>query len=190
VFRLRTSRRRSVCLALVLICLTAGSTLQSQSKSKETPQPDTPINETSFRLTLPGKWTPIPSNDPTLRTYHSTSEQLSVSIFGSLFGASSVMDHDAKVTTFKRWVAKIRTLESKAAEPAAVELTEPLFGESRGTLAARYTGYDRARKRRVHCMLLANSVAFEIFYYEGLDLSEHAAEDRAKAIFNSVDIPR
>jgi hypothetical protein len=178
-------------MGLALVSFTAGPVVRSQStvKPKEA-QSDTRINETSFRLTLPGIWTSAPSSDPTLRTYRTNTEQLTISIFGSPFGAAGAMDHDAKVARFKRLVGKMRIVDARAAEPAVVTLEEPLFGESGGTLAARYTGYDAAHQRRVHCLLLASSSAFETFYYEAVGLSEQAAVDRAKAIFNSVDIPK
>jgi hypothetical protein len=151
---------------------------------------DTRINETSFRLILPGTWTPAPSNDLARRDYHTDSEQLTVSIFGSLFGAPGAMNHDAKVATFMRLVDKRRDVETKVPGSVAITVTEPLFGESGGVLAARYRGFDAGRQRRLHCMMLASVSAFEIFYYEAVDMTEAAAEDRAKAIFNSVDIPR
>ena len=71
-----------------------------------------------------------------------------------------------------------------------VVVTEPVLGESQGVLAARYAGFDSVRQRRFHCLLLASSAAFEIFYYEAVHIAEPLAENRAKAIFNSVDIPK
>ena len=56
-------------------------------------------------------------------------------------------------------------------------------------MGARYQGFDDSRHRRFHCLILASSSAFEIFYYEAVDLGESLAEERTKAIFNSVDIP-
>src|SRR5258708_4913100 len=49
---------------------------------------DSVINETSFRLTLPGPWIAGDKTDPSRRTYHSAggNEGLTVSIFGSFFG--------------------------------------------------------------------------------------------------------
>ena len=38
--------------------------------------------------------------------------------------------------------------------------------------------------------VLASSSAFEIFDYDVVGKTEQTAEERAKAIFNSVDIPR
>ena len=183
--------RTSAYFALVLIIAAAVGwriSRKSQPKLESTSARDTRINETSFRLTLPGTWTPTPSNDPARRDYHTDSEQLTVSIFGSLFGAPGTMNHDAEVATFTRWVDKRRDVETKVAGSATV--TEPLFGESGGVLAARYTGFDAGRQRRFHCMMLASSSAFEIFYYEAVEMTEQQAENRAKAIFNSVDIPK
>jgi len=57
-------------------------------------------------------------------------------------------------------------------------------------MAARYEGSDSARHRRFHCLILASSSAFEVFYYEGVDMSKTIVQDRARAIFNSADIPK
>lgn len=100
------------------------------------------------------------------------------------------MNHDDRVAMFTRWVNKRRAVETRLPGSDGITTTEPLFGESSGVLAARYAGLDYARRRRFHCLLLASSSAFEIFYYEAVDMTEQAAEERAKAIFNSVDIPK
>jgi hypothetical protein len=158
---------------------------QSQPKSN-----DTIIREVSFRLTLPGAWSSGPTDDPSKRTYHTKNEQLTVTIFGSLFGASGEMKHDNRVGRFHTWVNKRRDLEKKLPGFADVVVSEPSFGESQGTLAARYTGFDEARQRRFHCLVLASSSAFDIFYFEAVDMNESVVEDRGKAIFNSIDIPK
>ncbi len=179
-------------LLLVIVSTVVGSLLFSKTKQKvksEVPE-ITRISETSFRLTLPGTWTSGPSNDPTRRDYHTASEGLTVSIFGSLFGAPDAMNHDDRVAMFTRWVNKRRAVETKVTGGDMITTTEPLFGESGGVLAARYAGLDYAHQRRFHCLLLASSSAFEIFYYEAVDMTEQAAEERAKTIFNSVDIPK
>jgi hypothetical protein len=56
-------------------------------------------------------------------------------------------------------------------------------------MAARYEGFDPSRNRRFHCLILASSSAFEIFYYEALDVAKSVADDQARMIFNSVNIP-
>jgi len=175
-----------------MVATVAGLVLfsKTQPKANSDPAENTRISETSFRLTLPGKWTSEPSNDPTRRDYHTPSEGLTVSIFGSLFGAPGAMTHDERVATFTHWVNQRRDVETKVAEGGTIRITEPRFGESGGVLAARYAGIDEARQRRFHCLLLASSSAFEIFYYEAVEMTEQAAEQRAKAIFNSIDIPR
>ena len=178
---------------LVLIVATVvGWRLFSRSKSKASnASPDeTRISETSFRLTLPGKWTSGPSNDPTRRQYYTGSENLTVSIHGSLFGTPNAMSSDDKMARFAYWVRKRRDAEAEALQDNTIRITEPQFGEFGGVLAARYAGFDEARRRRFHCLLLASSSAFEVFYYEAVDMTEQAAELRAKAIFNSVDIPK
>jgi len=176
------------CVVSVLLCAVLGGPSmfgQSQPRSN-----DTIIREVSFRLTLPGAWSSGPTDDPTKRTYHTKDEQLTVSIFGSLFGASGEMTHDDRAERFHTWVNKRRDVENKMPGFADVVVSEPSFGESQGTLAARYTGFDGARQRRFHCLVLASSSAFEIFYYEAVDMKESLVGDRAKAIFNSIDIPK
>ena len=176
---------------LIVVGLT-GSLLFSQSKprAKNAESQVTRINDASFRLTLPGTWTSTQSTDPARRDYHTDSEWLTVSIMGSLFGAPGAMSHDDKVARFRHWVDRRRAVETKVPGGAKITLTEPLFGELDGVLAARYAGVDSGRQRRFHCMMLASASAFEIFYYEAVDMTEQAAEDRAKTIFNSVNIPK
>lgn len=94
-------------LALTLLAGCTGSR-QSQPQSN-----DTRINETSFRLTVPGLWKSGSAGDPTRRDYHTDNEQLTVSIFGSLFGKPGTMEHTARVTTFRRWVNKRRDIEGR-----------------------------------------------------------------------------
>lgn len=170
-------------LALTLLAGCTGSR-QSQPQSN-----DTRINETSFRLTLPGLWKSGSAGDPTRRDYHTDNEQLTVSIFGSLFGKPGTMEHTARVTTFRRWVNKRRDIEGRLPGLANVTTTEPTFAEIRGTMAARYEGNDPTNNRRFHCLMLANSAALETFYYEAVNMTESRVTDRAKAIFNSVNIP-
>jgi hypothetical protein len=153
---------------------------------------NTVINETSFRVTLPGSWTTGDINDPSHRTYLSATgnEGLTVSSFGSFFGSPGSKSHDERTVIFKRWVEKRRQVESKMPGSADETVTEPFYAEAQGTMAARYEGFDPSRHRRFHCLVLASSSAFEIFYYEAVDLAQSLAEERAKTIFNSVDIPK
>lgn len=174
-------------MVAAIFILAARFPAHSQLASKAV---DTVIHETSFRLTLPGSWTAGDTNDPSRRTYQSANknEGLTVSIFGSLFGAPGAMNHDEKSARFRTWVEKRRQMERKVAD-MNVRVGEPMYGESKGTLAARFEGFDPTRRRRFHCLILASSSAFEIFYYEALDSSESHETEHAKAIFNSVDIP-
>lgn len=173
-----------------LVFATSAS-LISYSQPEPRPQ-NTVINETSFRLTLPGPWTTGDMNDPSRRTYHSATgdEGLTVSIFGSFFGSPGSKSHDERAVIFKRWVEKRRQVETKMPGSADATVTEPFYSEAQGTMAARYEGFDPSRRRRFHCLVLASSSAFEIFYYESVDVGQGLAEEHAKAIFNSVDIPK
>jgi len=158
---------------------------QSQAKTG-----DTRINETSFRLTLPGVWKSGKTDDPNLRTYHTENEQVTVSIFGSFFPTTGNVTHEDKVAIFRRWVNKRRDMETKIEESAGITLGEPLYAEVHGTMAARYEGSDSARHRRFHSLILASSTAFEFFYYEAVEMPEAVVRDRARSIFNSAEIPK
>ena len=151
---------------------------------------DTKVSEDAFRLTLPGSWKSGDRSDPTRRTYLTRNEQLTVSMFGSAFVGSDSLSHDERASRFKVWVNKRRDLETKMPGYANVVVSEPIFGESNATLVSRYTGFDAARHRRFHCLILASISAFEIFYYEAVEMSDAVAEERAKTIFNSVAIAK
>ncbi len=151
---------------------------------------DTRINETSFRATLPGVWKSGKTDDPNLRTYSTENEQVTVSILGSFFPTTGNVTHEDKVVIFRRWVNKRRDYENKIEGSAGIAVGEPLYAELHGTMGARYEGSDSARHRRFHCLILASSSAFEVFYYEAVDLPESVVQGRARAIFNSADRPK
>jgi hypothetical protein len=158
---------------------------QTQAKTS-----DTRVNETSFRLTLPGVWKSGKTDDPNLRTYFTEHEQVTVSIFGSFFPSAGNVTHEDKVAIFREWVKKRRDIETKIEGSSGIVVGEPLYVEMHGTMAARYEGSDSVRHRRFHCLILGNSSAFEFFYYEALDLSEAIVRSRARVMFNSAEIPK
>jgi hypothetical protein len=146
------------------------------------------ITEPGFRLTLPDEWTPIASNDPTRWGYQAanTTDHLTASILGDTSG----VDRDQRGAVFHKLVALRRRVETKMPGFENVSVTEATFGESGDVLAALYTGFDAARNRRFHCLLLGSTLAAYAFYYEAVDMTESEAEGRAKSIFNSIDVPR
>ena len=160
----------------------------NSSSGTEPKATDTTVNESSFRLKLPGVWKSGKTDDPNKRTYYTTEEQLTVSIFGPLFGPGT-MNHQDKAERFKKWVSKRRDIETRLPDFKDVVVNDPSFAEINGTMGARYWGFDKKRNRRFHCLILASNSAFEIFYYEAVNLTAAAVESRAKAIFNSVNIP-
>jgi len=170
---------------LGLALLTVNTFGQSQAVTG-----DTRINETSFRLTLPGVWKSGKTDDPNLRTYTTENEQVTVSIFGSFFPTTGNVTHEDKVAIFRRWVNKRRDYETRIEGSAGIAVGEPVYAELHGTMAARYEGSDSARHRRFHCLVLANSSALEFFYYEAVDMPKGLVQDRARAIFNSAEIPK
>lgn len=172
------------CLLGVAL-LTPNTLGQSQASTG-----DTRINETYFRLTLPGVWKSGKTDDPNLRTYSTENEQVTVSIFGSFFPSDGNVTHEDKVAIFRRWVKKRKDIETKIEGSAGIAVGEPFYTELHGTMAARYEGSDSARHRRFHCLILGNSSAFEFFYYEALDMPKGLVQDRARTIFNSAEIPK
>lgn len=172
---------------LLFIAAALGLRLLGQSQRKSN---DTRISEASFRLTLPGVWNAGKTDDPSFRTYTTASEQVTVSIFGSFFPSTGSVTHDDKVAIFRRWVGKRRDTETKIEGASGISVGEPLYAESHGIMAARYEGFDSGRRRRFHCLILASSSAFEMFYYEALDMPVSVVQDRARLIFDSADIPR
>ena len=115
---------------------------------------------------------------------------MTLSIFGSFFPSTGNVTNEDKVEIFRRWVKKRRDMETTIEDSAGIAVGEPLYAELHGTMAARYEGSDSARHRRFHCLILGNSSAFEFFYYEAVDMPKGLAQDRARAIFNSAEIPK
>jgi hypothetical protein len=153
-------------------------------KSKAT---DTAIDEGAFRLTLPGQWNKTPSSDPTRWVYHSdNAEELTV----SLLGFKSGMSADERSNSFKRLAELRKHAESAMPGLTAVTTTDTTFSESGGTLAARYGGSEPAVHRRFMCLMLGSTSAFTVFYYEAVGLTQAETDARAKAIMNSIVVPR
>jgi hypothetical protein len=152
---------------------------------KSKPQ-DTVIREDVFRVTLPGKWLKAPSgeNQWTYQT-EDQSEQLTVSIMGDNSGLSM----QERSTTLERLIEIRRSSELKIPGRTGISVGEATFGESGGVLAACYAGAQAGTQYRFHCLTLASSHTFTFFYYEASGHLESKSEARAKAIFNSIDVP-
>ncbi len=105
-------------VALVL-ATSASPMLYSEARPK-----NTAINETSFRLALPGQWSAGDTTDPSRRTYHSASkhEGLTVSIFGSFFGSPDSKTREEKNIIFKHWVENRRQIETRMPDFPDVKL--------------------------------------------------------------------
>jgi hypothetical protein len=167
----------TVALAAIL-----GAAMFGKSRPK-----NTAVAENAFRFTLPGSWIPEPSSDPTRWSYHTSNqdEHLTVSLFG--FTPATT---DEKSVLFRKMVEMHRGVQTRMPDgPTGVVLTETMFGESGGILAARYGGID-AVHRRFRCLLLGGSKALTIFYYEALDMTESDTDTRARLIFNSIVVPK
>jgi hypothetical protein len=176
--------RSSSELVLAGLVFVGVAALSAFGKSKAT---DTPINESAFRLTLPGQWSSKPSSDPTRWVYHSDNgEELTVSFLGLKSGMSA----DERSKMFKRLAELRKHAESATPGLTAVTTTETTFGESGGILAARYGGTELAVHRRFMCLMLGSTSAFTVFYYEAVGLTQSETDARAKTILNSVVVPR
>lgn len=176
----RTSPK--LILAGIVFAGVAAFVTYGQEKAK-----DTPIDESSFRLTLPGQWNKKPSSDPTRWVYYRDNrEQLTVSVFGLKSGTGA----DERSKMLKRLVEIRKNAESATPGSTAVTTTDTTFGESGGILAARYSGAEPAANRRFVCLILGSTSAFTVFYYEGVGLGQSETDARAKTIMNSVVVPR
>jgi len=154
---------------------------------KSTPE-DTPVRENAFRLTLPGKWSPEASSDPTRWTYHSENrrEQLTV----SLFAWAKRLSPEEQRQTLERMTEIHRNVQTKMPGMDAITMSDTTFGESGGTIAARYGGVDLPHQRRFWSLLLSSPVAVTVFYYEAVGMSEAETDARARAVMNSIVVPR
>lgn len=87
---------------ILVIIVSAGAFLTSSPLwSAEPKGPDTTIKEVIFRLKLPGVWKSGKTNDSNKRTYYTNTEQLTVSIFGGLFGEPGSMSHEGQGCAFQ-----------------------------------------------------------------------------------------
>jgi hypothetical protein len=156
----------------------------NQNQDAESPRLPNPDFDSLYQT----NGTPIASNDAARWGYQAANktDHLTASILGDMSGVGG----DQRGAVFHKLVDIRRRVETKTPGFENVSVTEPTFGESGGVLAARYSGFDAARNRRFHCLLLGSPVAAYAFYYEAVDMTESEAEGRAKSIFNSIDVPR
>jgi len=177
-----------VCvLALSGIALAAACGTPEPSASPPASPQDTTVEEAAFRVTLPGAWTSVPTEDPDRRAYRSDDdEQVTLSVWGLDEGLS----REQRMQAMRRLVALRRGAETEASETASVELTAARYGEADGILAARYGGSEPATGRRFHCLVLGGESAITFVYYESLGLAQQQSDARARTIFNSVSVPQ
>lgn len=148
----------------------------------------TTVDEHIFRATLPGHWSRQASNDPARWSYGSDTgrDQLTVSLLSS----THPLSRDEQIATLKRVVELRRRAEAETPGVSGVTMTGTAFAEQGGVQAARFSGVEAATKRRFYCLLLCNTSAATVFYYETVDLDESKSEARARAIFNSIAVSR
>jgi len=108
----------------------------------------------------------------------------------SLMGTEHPMSADEQSTTLHAYLEHRRQAELHDSDESQVVLSDVSSGQSSGTLAARYSGFQPATERRFVCLVLCSGSLIGTFYYEALGAPEEQAEARAKTIFNSVGISR
>ena len=162
--------------------------LDGSARARSSPTKDTAIKENAFSLTLPGRWTVDVSDDPTRRSYHANNgrEFLTVSLVVFAKRLSTEEQHQ----TINKMADIHRRVQTKVPGVTALTMTETTFAESDGILAARYGGIETATGRRFHTLLLCSPLAVTVYYYEALGLSEAEASNRARAIMNSIVVPK
>lgn len=183
--------RFAICAALLCVLVTAQETpphLNGSSAGKSSPTKDTAVRENAFSLTLPGRWSTDASDDPARRSYHASNgrEFLTVSLLVFAHRLSTQEQHQ----TIKKMAEIRRGVETKVPGVTALTMTETTFGEADGILAARYGGVEPATGRRFHALLLCSPLAVTVYYYEARGLSEVEAASRARAIMNSIAVPK
>jgi hypothetical protein len=177
----------AVLIAALVLAVVVGLNMFWKSKTKDLPK-DTRIQENAFRLSLPGKWVPKPSSDPTRWVYQNEDGRLQLTV--SLLSFTHRMSSDEQTDTLNRVVGHHRRAQTEMPDAPAVTMTEATFAESGGVLAARYGGIETAGHRRFASLLLCNPVAVTIYYYEGLDSTEAEFEAGARTTMNSIVVPR
>jgi len=177
------------------LCLVPATLVMAQDvgrgqprQSKDTMK-DTRIQESAFRLTLPGKWVQKPSSDPTRWVYQNEDgrEQLTVSL---PLGSIRRLSKEEQSKTLRRLAELSRRAVTQVTDVPADALSETTFGEADGVLAARFGGVQSARQYRFTSLLLCSPSAVTTFYYETTGLTEAEFNTRGRTMMNSIVVPR
>jgi hypothetical protein len=177
----------AVLIAGLVLAVVVGLNMFWKSKTKDSPK-DTLIQESAFRLTLPGKWVQKPSSDQTRWVYQNEDGRTQLTV--SLLGSTHRMDNDEQTKTLHRVVELHRRAQTQMPDAPAVTMTETTFAESEGVLAARYGGMETTGHRRFASLFLSSPMAVTIYYYEGLDSTQAEFEAGARTTMNSIVVPR
>ena len=182
--------RLPFCLLLFCITLSAQErTLPQQKLGKNTsPMSTTEVSEDAFHLTLPGKWTTEEAADSARWNYRSEDGREGLTV--SLMTSKDRMNPEKQRGTLNRMAELHRKVVTKVFGPAALTMYDTTFGETNGVMAARYGGTETATHRRFHSLLLCSPLAVTVFFYEAVGLPEKEADARAKAIMNSIAVPK
>jgi hypothetical protein len=172
----------------LVLAVAAGMTMFWKSKPKSAPM-DTRIEESAFRLTLPGKWVQRPSSAATRWVYQSedSREQLLVSL---PLGSIRELNKEEQSKTLEHLVELYRRAQTQMSEVPADTLSETTFGEADGILAARFGGAQSARQYRFTSLLLCSPSSVTNFYYETTGLTEAEFNSRGRMMMNSIVVPR
>ena len=159
----------------------------STKPSKDETAKDTVIQESSFRLVLPGKWVQKPSTDPTRWVYGHDTEQLTVSL---PLGNVRRLTKDEQSKTLGHLEELYRRAEIRVDDTTATTTSETIFAEADGVLAARFGGTHPAEKHRFAILLLCSPSVVASFYYEAFGLTSAGFDANGRTIMNSIVIPR
>ena len=173
------------------LCLVPATLVMAQDVGTGRPRQskDTPIHESAFRLTLPGKWVQKPSSDPNRWVYQNEDvrEQITVSL---PLGSVRQLSKDEQSKTLRRLAELDRRAQTQVTDVASDAMTETTFGEADGVLAARFSGVRPARQYRFTSLLLCSPSTVVVFNYETTGLTEAEFETRGRTMMNSIVVPR
>jgi hypothetical protein len=143
------------------------------------------INESLFRLSLPGKWQGAYDSQSDSWQYRSADgrEAVTVGILRRTTGPSV----DSIKADFDAYLQARRKSERDLGGPK-LRLGDPEVQERGAAVLARYTGVDPRNNRRTLTRVIVNEVAAGSFYYEATGFTASAFDARAKIVLGKVGL--
>jgi hypothetical protein len=143
------------------------------------------INESLFRLSLPGKWRGAYDRQSDSWQYRSADgrEAVTVGVLRRTAGPSL----DSIKADFRAYLEARRKSEVDLGGPQ-LRLSEPEIQERGAALLARYSAFDPRNNRRTLTRVIVNDLAAGSFYYEATGFTAAAYDARAKVVLSKVGL--